>query len=333
MPVIEKEAECCNFLKISYGGNTYNMEDFAAYCSNFSLNINSITEKCEFIYRDVRLTYEQLCQRARDFPHDLPFSCHYSETLHSLSTELFSYNNDYYIASVVVGKLENCLQIGRYYLIKSHSIFQSNAELPWLNGYQAHYAARTFNFATAIMWYNNCFDYILQIPYFFYGLYRLSDSYNKTVKYSALSKGCDYRTLSDIYGNNKTITGFRELWKIITKCSNALRTVNKWANYIKHKGGVQFSHLNPPNLLFTIVKHDDGNVTAMGEDFDVSELDMDASYQELVNAHKSIVLCINHLMEFIDFEHYTNPPRLVISQQGEAAKKVKIISNNIKDML
>jgi len=158
------------------------------------------------------------------------------------------------------------------------------------------------DFTTAVVWYNSCIDYILQITYFAFGIYKKTDGYSDEMSHEDLLKKCTYCSMSEIYGKYKTVPNYKALWKIINKCNNALSVVNLWANYIKHKGGIAFEGLNPPDPFKMRITDQAGNVIAESNDFDAIKIDLDCSLIVLKEAHNAIYDCIKELVDFINFE-------------------------------
>lgn len=59
-----------------------------------------------------------------------------------------------------------------------------------------------------------------------------------------------------------------------------------------------------------IITDNSGNQEIMGDDFDTICIDLDASLDILAQAHMAIYKCINDLVNFIDYEHYTLPIKI-----------------------
>lgn len=176
--------ECDDFLKIIHNSTTYSFNDFTIMCKDKKISIDECIPECSFVYRDKHLTYHELCNSINVFANKLPFLLHYQNIVFPIEHKIYLWNKDYYTAGKVIEKVENCLQNARYYLLKSFDIFTTNFEINWDAGYQAQFGVRTINFSTSIIWYNNCFDYILQIPYFAYKFYKKVAGYSEDLRYA-----------------------------------------------------------------------------------------------------------------------------------------------------
>lgn len=94
--------------------------------------------------------------------------------------------------------------------------------------------------------------------------------------------------MGEIYSQYTTVSNYKALWKIITKCYNALSKINSWANYIKHKSGISFVGLNSPEPFLMSMTDLEGNVIAESSDFESIEIDLDNSLNVLRDAHQSL---------------------------------------------
>ena len=141
----------------------------------------------------------------------------------------------------------------------------------------------------------------MQIVYFAFGIYKKTNEYTDQTSHEDLLKKCTYNIMGEIYSQYKTVPNYKALWKIISKCYNALSEINSWANYIKHKGGISFNGLNPPDPFLLRMTDVEGNIIAESSNFESIEIDLDNSLIVLKDVHKAIYDCINSLINFIDF--------------------------------
>lgn len=114
--------------------------------------------------------------------------------------------------------------------------------------------------------------------------------------------------------------GHTELRECLMLCWNAINEVRTWANYIKHKGGIDYKYLEPENPIKLFVMpmgkcgSDETEIDAHCQEFDTKyeikdfkspiEIDVDDKIPELVKAHTAIYECIEKVISEIDFEQY-----------------------------
>lgn len=294
--------ECQDYLKILYDNSDYSLEDFAKKYKTRDFSLDEKLKEAIIVYRDNKMSYEELSKAINDFSEELEFVDRYIKEIYPIEHLILMSNSDYYKAAKYINKTEKCLQTARYYLLNSFNILTTDFECNWSAGYGPQFLLRTMDFTTSVVWYNSCFDYILQVVYFAFGIYKKTDGYADQTSHEVLLKKCTYNTMGEIYSQYKTVPNYKTLWKIISKCYNALSKINLWANYIKHKGGISFKGLNAPDPFHIKMTDSEGKIITESSDFESIEIDLDGSLNELKDVHKSLYACINDLIDFIDFK-------------------------------
>jgi hypothetical protein len=295
-------AECQNYLYIIYDNTEFTLSDFARKYKIDDFSLDMKLKESTIVYRGIKMTYEELCNTNYEYSEELKFVERYTKEIYPIEHLLIVSNRDYYKAAKYINKTEKCLQTARYYQMNSYNLIKTDFDVNWSSGYGAQFLLRTIDFTTAVVWYNSCFDYILQIVYFAFGIYKKIDGYSDRTSHNDLLKKCSYYTMGEIYSQYKTVLNYRELWKIINKCYNALSNINSWANYIKHKGGISFDGLNPPDPFTMKMTDQQGNVIAESKDFESIKIDMDSSLNILKDVHAALHDCIIEVIDFIDFK-------------------------------
>jgi hypothetical protein len=295
-------ADCQDYLNVIYDNEEFTLIDFSRRYKTEDFSLDMKLKDSTIVYRKKMLTYGELCKANYDFSEELLFVNRYTTEIYPIEHYLVLSNTDYYKASKYLNKTEKCLQTARYYQMNSFNLIKTDFDVNWSSGYGPQFLLRTIDFTTAVVWYNSCFDYLLQIVYFAFGLYKKIDGYSTQVTHNELLKKCTYYSIGEVYSKNKNETNFKALWKIITKCSNSLSDVNLWANFIKHKGGISFDGLYPPDPLAISMTDHNGNIIAESSDFESIKLDLDSSLNLLKDAHKALYECINEVIDFIDFK-------------------------------
>lgn len=299
---VKTRAECQDYLYVIYDNTELTLMDFAIKYKTGDFSLDEKLKESTIVYRGKKMTYEELCKANYDFSEELKFIERYTREIYPIEHHLAVSNRDYYKAAKYLNKTEKCLQTARYYQLNSFDLLKTDFDVNWSSGYGPQFLLRTIDFTTAVVWYNSCFDYILQIVYFAFGIYKKMDGYSDQMSHNDLLKKCTYYSMGEVYSKHKTVPNYRELWKIINKCYNALSDINSWANFIKHKGGISFDGLNPTEPYSMRMTDPQGNVIAESSDFESIKIDMDSSFSILKDAHVALHECINEVIDFIDFK-------------------------------
>ena len=168
-------------------------------------------------------------------------------------------------------------------------------------------------FTTAIVWYNNCFDYILQIVFLAFELFKKVRRYRADMSFEEKLSMCTFKVFRDLHREYPDNEEFTQLWDILKRCHNAISELNEWANYAKHKGGIGYVGLKPDSPFQVYIGTTDGSMESRTSEFESIKLDMDESVSVLVEAHKALVSCLEEIVDFIDFESC----RYTITEDGK----------------
>lgn len=292
---------CVEYLHIIYNKKEYTIDAFAAEYYDGEFSLDKRLHDCQIIYRGKVYTQDAFIKRRVDFFDSLLFCERYTWEIYPKEHLFLLPNPDYYRAAKFIKRAENCLQTGRYFLCSSHDLLQNSEELHWNTGYGPIFSIRTMNCSTAAMWYNSCFDYLMLIVFFAFGLYKEMAGYSEGMANERLLKLCSYLSVGEVYSAHKKNANFKALWEIITECYNALTETSGWANFIKHKGGVDYDGLNaPPPFLMVYTDLDDKEI-AKNEEFEVVLLDLDDAIARLAESHKALYKCLCELIDFLNY--------------------------------
>ena len=164
--------ECEQYLQLAYQGRQFLLEEFSATYKTQSYQLEQLLPDCLIIYRGTSMTFDEYRASRIAISDQLKLSRQYSESVISLEPMLAISNFDYYKSAKFLEKAEACLQSARIYLMRGANIIDLDCNVPWKYGYLPIFDLRTVNLTTAIIWYNNCFDHILQIAFLAFELYR-----------------------------------------------------------------------------------------------------------------------------------------------------------------
>jgi hypothetical protein len=291
--------ECLSYLYIIDGQDKLTLDDFAE--KHHDENLDELIRTCQIEYRGKLLSYSDLVANHVAFSRSLPFFNRYTDEIYPQEIFIMFGNYSYYISAKFLRKAEDCLQNARYYLMKSETILDYNCNAHWTSGYGAQFSIRATNLATAIIWYNSCFDYVLQIVYLAFELYKQFSKYSAIWTIDDILKKCSYPIIRDIYNANSTNANFSVLWGLIEGCRIALIDVNEWANYIKHKGGIKVQGLTPDSPIQASMSDPSGNIVAATDEFSPVQIDLDDAVINLQKAHQALYNCLDQVVTFIDY--------------------------------
>ena len=293
--------ECEQYLQLAYQGRQFLLDEFSAAYKTQPYQLEQLLPDCSIIYRGTTMTFDEYRASRIAISDQLKLSRQYSESVISLEPMLAISNFDYYKSAKFLEKAEACLQSARIYLMRGANIIDLDCNVPWKYGYLPIFDLRTVNLTTAIIWYNNCFDHILQIAFLAFELYRDLKDFKPDMAFEDILRLCSYKNFTKIHNKRSNDTNFSELWTIIEDCHKALSSINIWANYAKHKGGIGYIGLKPECPYQIFVGSPDGKVEARTSEFESVQLDADQCIPELIAGHQAICNCIAALVDFIEY--------------------------------
>lgn len=208
----------------------------------------------------------------------------------------------------------DCLQNARFFTLKSNLILDHKEPNFWKYGYLSQFSTRCIYFGTAATWYSNAFDQLLQMVYWAYELYtavkdRNRNPYDDSWEVKDIMTYCTYEFVVGELKNRKIL----DVRKALTTCSRKIQEVRKWANYIKHKGGIEYKHLKPepPVQIYVFPAGAIGSGKAAPEGrFALKnfkspiEVDIDEEMAVIETAHIALYECATKIFNAIDFDKY-----------------------------
>ena len=157
------------------------------------------------------------------------------------------------------------------------------------------------------------FDQLLQSVYWAYELYtsasdRDGNTYTNEWDVKKIMTFCTYEF---VVGELKK-RGQTDVRKLLTACSGKIEEVRLWANYIKHKGGVDYkdSQAEDPFEIYimpigTTPESDKPDERFLIENFKSPvEIDIDEKSEVMSNVHSALYDCITKVIETIDYDSY-----------------------------
>lgn len=213
-------------------------------------------------------------------------------------------------------KTIECCQTGRFFTLKSIRILDSDFNLRWKYGYIPQFFYRCRYFGTAATWYSNTFDQLLQVVYWAFSLYesaedRKGNPYNNTWDVKKIMSRCTY----DFVVGALKAKDLIDVRNQLISCYAKIEEVRMWANYIKHKGGIDYKYLeadDPLHLYLVPVEeeNDEAFTKFPDERFEIKnfkspiEIDIDEKLPVLENAYQVLYECINSIKDSVKYEDY-----------------------------
>lgn len=294
-------ADCIDYLKIEYEDKVYTLNEFSQAFKGEEFQLEKMLPLCKIHYRKKTLDFDDYKKSRMDLSEQLKISEIYGDEIIPIEPYLAICDFSYYKAAKFLEKAEHCLQTARYYLMQATDIIEYDCNIPWEYGYQPIYDIRATNFTTAIVWYNNCFDYILQIAFLAFELFKESPRYNETMTFEETIKLCTFKLFRDLHNQYSDNEGLCELWDILNNCYCSISNLNDWANYAKHKGGIGYIGLKPDSPYQIYVGKPGTVPETRTSEFESIKLDMDEDVSAMMATHESLFNCIKELVDFIGF--------------------------------
>lgn len=296
--------KCDDYLRIRWTGEEYKkIEDFIRlhpYADKAEL------DACMVQYRGVEKTYKEYIGDYSSFADRMKFV--------EFNPCKIIVNQSIRASKYFVEKTLDCLQTARFFAMKSKLILDANYNLHWSQGYIPQYLFRCTYFGTAATWYSNTFDQLLQTVYWAYELYtdavdRDGNPYNDSWDVKKIMSFCTYEFVVGTLKNR----GDTDVRKVLTSCSGKIEEVRTWANYIKHKGGIDYRDSQAEDPFQIYIAPADSGVTAeqLDDRFAIKnfkspiEIDIDEKSNVMLQVHDALYECITKTIDAIDFDKYT----------------------------
>lgn len=209
------------------------------------------------------------------------------------------YDKGYAIADHKLDHLEKLISSGRFALTQAHRKLHKSP-IEWSSGYVGQLWLRANYLNNAIVWYNSMIDYILQAVWFafdFYSPITNAEDYEKELKKYL------WQTISEIYKKHTSNENFTILYQRLLsyKSNTSVKTVNNWANTLKHKGTINYQELHVDRGIEIIFK-DKFTYSTLDKD----RVDLDYACEVLKDVHIELVGITNFLIDFMDVEGFLN---------------------------
>lgn len=303
--------ECEQFLKIRSSDGEFQTID--CFIKDFPAVTEDFLNSCFLSYRGRELSYKDYENENTAFSEKMEFVNFQKPTV--------ILDNSIRAAVYFTQKATECLQFARFFTMKSSLLLDTDYNMRWAQGYVPQFLFRCIYFGTSTTWYSNAFDHVLQSVYWGKKLYtsvkdRNDIPYDDTWDNKRIMENCTYEF---VVGELKA-QGLTDCRKHLTTCSSKIEEVRKWANYIKHKGGIDYKFLEaePPFRMFIVPVEEEQPVgeTASSlklpdDKYEVRdfkspvEIDIDEKLEALVDAHTAVFQSINETIADIDYENHS----------------------------
>ena len=307
------EPECKTFLKIKKDGVYYTIDEFIA---EYHSDSDEVMNDCAVWYRGIEKGHQQMTDDYVAFSESLDF--------YIFQEPMLVIDESIRASVYFTKKAKECLEFARFFTMNSALLLDTNYNLHWAQGYIPQYLFRCIYFGTASTWYSNSFDHILQIVYWGLKLYtsaidRDGKAYDDAWDAKKSMALCTYEF---VVGELK-VRGLTDIRKYLTSCSGRIEEVRMWANYIKHKGGIDYKYLEADKpFKFYMTPIQDGEplltepkfgdkMTLPDERFALDdfkspvEVDIDEKLSKLKETHIAIHQCLSEIVTTIDFNKHS----------------------------
>ena len=212
-----------------------------------------------------------------------------------------------YAAMTKFFQIEDRFNISNYYLrkvikINHNAVITSSKTGEVQHTQEAQNIVRFINAENAILGFNACYDYILQIVYF--ALYICPD-FSTREEFLHLSKECDFsknkplrQKFRLLYQKDKNATKFYD--KLTTFYCDSRKRIQDYANIIKHQGGFYIIDFPQPTSP-CVYCGKDGNIIFNPKMFDPEYVSIDELIAVLSEVSKTIYTFTNYLFKFLSF--------------------------------
>lgn len=306
------EPECKTFLKIKKDGVYYTIDEFIA---EYHSDSDEAMNNCAVWYRGTEKGYQQMIDEYVAFSESLDF--------YTFQEPMLVIDESIRASVYFTKKAKECLEFARFFTMNSALLLDTNYNLHWDQGYIPQYLFRCIYFGTASTWYSNSFDHILQVVYWGLKLYTSAidkdgNAYNDAWD---AKKGMGLCTYEFVVGELKA-RGHKDIRKYLTSCSGKIEEVRMWANYIKHKGGIDYKYLEAekPFQVYLMPIENGQDVTvpsqigdkfkAPDERFAINDfkspigVDIDDNLSKLKETHIAIHKCLGEIVAAVDFNSH-----------------------------
>ena len=294
---IKKEAAANKYLKLIHEDNEILFEEISTQYSNEELQ--SMLKHFKYKYKGKLMTYQDVCNKVVKTSDQLKFPKIHKDLLVPNEAKLFIIDRDVFASTYKAISFEETLGRARYNLIKAVDLFFIPIEVEWSKGYGAHYKLRAIYLENAIIDYNQCFDFILQMWWFAFGFYKLSEKYDAYLNFRKLSSICTQNEMGRIIKEHIEDPTQKQYWKKLNAFSGKLDKINSWANEIKHRGNLRIEGVYIEEL-YEIKIFNEGTVEST-KDYTPIVVNLEDAIRELEKVHKTYVDCYEFSVEAINY--------------------------------
>lgn len=250
--IMENESELFGFISL--------LQEFPYSVKNIRNEDKTKQMPVYIIYNGEKFSLYDFFERNRDFEKDIPNieEINSLEVKHEMSVKFtaFENNDDFYIVIINVFRifqdLYNLFASARFALLNAHRILHLKSSIIWKDGKEQLWL-RSLWLNNAIVFYNSCFDRLMQSVWIGFELFE--GQMNNKKKYLSKQDLWTNEGLEDIYScfdyNKHKALIPQDLKDIIEPIyTHKLNTVRLYANTIKHRGGLRYKNVFPFGQIY-----------------------------------------------------------------------------------
>ncbi len=256
----------------------------------------------EFIYKGSKYTWEEWHISNKKFEESLELPEDYKVDF-GLRHFLPVYDSGYAIASDKFFELYHLIASARNALINAHQKFFDSNIMSWEHSYLPQLWMRFQYLKNAIVWYDSCEDYILQIIWFGFEMYPII--IDGAESYKANLKKCNYssviKRLGEIADNNIEAKNLKDTMAKYHNDEEVKNLRNNLANVLKHHGNLQIGGLEDIRLGVIQKKDKNGDDIFNSKWIDPDIVDIDETIQLIKSVHEKFIIYGRYVMNSMNF--------------------------------
>lgn len=274
-------------------------------------------EYLKIIYREKQYSIEEIISESNGLLKELELPKVFVKYFDITEFGLVQ-DEGYAIAGEKFNDLFEILTSGRYALYNAHLKIIGDQNI-WKNGYKYNLFLRSEHLKNAILWYNSCADYILQIIWFAFDFYSNINDYEREMfkcNYDAIN------TKLNLFKNKTNASLLQSKIKTFYN-NNKIKKLRDLSRRLKHKQGLDFIGLNRSRISEIRTQNISSSI------LNKKQIDIDTTINEIAEVHKLIVEFGIFIDDFINFDSMFIKDKIgdIILQRKNKKDFKKIIIN------
>lgn len=258
----------------------------------------------EFVYKDKQYTWDEWTADNNRFIEELELP---DDFRIDINIREFSLLHDigYAIAIDKFLELYSMIASARSALLNAFQKFFDSNIISWDSGYKGQLWMRFNYLKNAIVWYNSCEDYILQIIWFAYDMY--PELITSEEIYLNDLKKCNFNKIINVLNGLEDINENAKILK--QKVSEYRNDIDIYtlreelANNLKHRANVQVRGFEDLRTMGFIIKSRGGNEIFNSKWIEPKLVDIDDTIELLKRVHVKLITLGRFILNFMNLDN------------------------------